>query len=393
MKIALVSQGYPPETAGGGIGSQTFIKAKGLSALGHEVFVISRRDTRGYRTKEGQVNVIRVPGLEDYFYEENDINQWKKHSIVIAAEIKDLQERVGIDLIDFPDWGAEGYTYLLNRSQSDKIPTVIQLHGPLVMLAHTIGYPEIGSEFYRIGTQMEATCVRLADAVYSSSECSAQWIRKFYDPQKENIPTIHLGVDTSKFAPQTVPKNERPTIIFVGKIVKNKGVEELVEAAGNLVRDFPYLRLRLIGRGQEAVVESLKEKADKLGASELMDFAGFVDRDHLPEELSRAHVFAAPSYYEGGPGFVFLEAMSCGLPVVGCRGSGVEEIVTSGKTGLLVPPRDSKVLEEALRKILSDKKLLEVMGANAREYVLKEADSQVCLKKLESFYDSVVDSR
>ncbi|HYO21765.1 MAG TPA: glycosyltransferase, partial [Flavisolibacter sp.] len=214
MKIALVSQEYPPETARGGIGSQTYSKAHGLTALGHEVYVISRRDTRGLRTKQGEVNVIRVPGYDDYFYEHDDVKEWKKHSKVIAFELNDLHSRVGLDLIDFPEWGAEGYEYLLSFAKENKVPTVVQLHGPLVMFAHAMHWPERDSEFYRTGTEMEAACVRLADAVYSSSACSTNWIKQYYQPEKEVIPTIHLGIDTAFFRPQPVAKHARLAIVF-----------------------------------------------------------------------------------------------------------------------------------------------------------------------------------
>lgn len=393
MKIALISQEYPPETARGGIGSQTYTKAYGLSRLGHQVFVISRSiDLDRHEIMDENICVIRIPGLENSLPEMTEVVQWITHSVVVAAEIEALNLRVGLDIIDFPEWAAEGYTYLLNRTEWKRIPVVIQLHGPLVMFGHILDWPDMNSPFYKVGTHMEATCVQLADAVYSSSECSANWICSYYAPEIKSIPTIHLGVDSKVFAPKAVLKDKGPTILFIGKVVPNKGVVELVEAAVNLIKRFPNLRLRMIGRGDEEFIETLKEKANQSGAPHLLDFSGFVNKDDLPEELSRADIFAAPSWYEGGPGFVYLEAMACGLPVVGCSGSGVNEIVTSGENGLLIPPKNSKALEEALYKLLSDEPYKKNMGMKAREYVLQEADSEVCLKKLEAFYESVLKS-
>ena len=393
LKIALVSQEYPPETARGGIGSQTYAKAKGLSEMGHQVFVISRSiDEQRHEDTVGNITVIRIPGMENNLPDMTEIVQWLTHSVVVAAEIEVLHKRTGIDIIDFPEWAAEGYAYLLNRTGWNSIPTVIQLHGPLVMFGHIMGWPEMNSAFFRIGTQMEATSVQLADAVYSSSQCSTGWINKFYDSGKENIPTIHLGIDIEVFKPRQVSKNERLTILFVGKIVQNKGVEELVDAAINLVKDFPRLQVRLIGSGNEKYVAQLQERVKRSGTADLFDFAGFIDKEYLPLELSKAHIFCAPSYYEGGPGFVYLEAMACGLPVIACSGSGVDEIISSGFNGLLVPPKDSVLLEDALRLVLTNKILLNEMSVNARDYVLREADSNSCLQKLETFYYSVIQS-
>ena len=392
MKIALVTQEYPPETCGG-VGSQTYMKATGLSGLGHEVFIISR-SISGERTEKrtGNICVIRIAGMENKIADMREIVKWITYSVSLASEIESLHHHVNLDIIDFPEWSAEAYTHLLNRCAWNYIPTVIQLHGPLVMFAKTINWPEFNSDFYRVGTHMEATCVQLTDAVYSSSECSANWVRSYYSPKQEKIPVIHLGVDTKKFSPLSLEKYQRSTIIFVGKLLENKGVNELVEAACNLVKEFPDLQLRLIGPGEEKIIKLLKEKANALGAPNLLNFSGYVYKDDLPKELSCAHVFAAPSHYEGGPGFVYLEAMACGIPVVGCSGSGLDEIVTSGENGILVPPKNSKALEEALHKLLSDETYRKNTGMKAREYVLQEADSEICLKKLEAFYQSVLKS-
>lgn len=394
MKIALVSQEYPPETARGGIGSQTYVKATGLAALGHEVYVISRSvDAERHEKMYGTICVIRIPGMYDKLPEMTETVQWITHSVIVAQEIEALHKRTGLDIIDFPEWAAEGYVYLLNRRAWNTVPVVIQLHGPLVMFAHTMGWPEMNSEFYRIGTQMEATGVRLADAVYSSSACSADWVRNHYNVQMKDIPVIHAGIDTTLFTPQPAAKNNYPTIIFIGKIVVNKGIKELVEAVINLGEEFPGLKLRIIGSGDEKLIAKLKEKARGAGAENLLEFAGYIHKENLAVELSRAHVFAMPSYYEGGPGFVFLEAMACGISVIGCNGSGIDEIVTNDVNGILVPPKDSKALEEALLKFLSDKVLMKDMGANARNYVIKEADSRDCLKKLVSFYEEVIKTK
>ncbi|MEJ7611096.1 MAG: glycosyltransferase family 4 protein [Ferruginibacter sp.] len=391
MKIALVSQEYPPESAKGGIGSQTFTKAKGLSASGHEVYVISfAASPQRTEIKEGNISVIRIPGMEKDIPEMTETVQWITRSVSVAAEIETLHRLVGLDIIDFPEWAAEGYVYLLNRSLWNRIPVVIQLHGPLVMFAHTMDWPELNSAFYKAGTHMEATCIQLADAVYSSAACSVEWIRKYYFPVTENIPVIHLGVDTGIFSSKQAVKNERPTIIFSGKIVGNKGVEELVEAACNLVRSFPELLLKMIGRGDEKLIAKLNAYAERCGAAQLLEFPGFMEKEDLSKALSESHVFAAPSYYEGGPGFVYLEAMACGLPVVGCSGSGVDEIVTSGENGFLVTPKNVAGLERALERILAEPTLREAMGVKAREFVRQHADSRDCIKKLEAFYGSVV---
>lgn len=392
LKIALVSQEYPPETARGGIGTQTLAKATGLAAFGHEIFVLSRSiDNKRYERTDGNLTIIRVPGMEDAIPDMTEPVQWLSHSLLVAIELEALQKRVQLDLIDFPEWAAEGYTYLLNRTEWNYVPVVIHLHGALAMFANVMGWPDKDSAFYKTGFHMEATCTQLADAIYSSSECSARWVRKYYGVEHENIPVIHLGIDTEIFAPQAVPKNDRLTILFVGKIVPNKGIRELGTAAVGLTETFPRLKLRIIGNGDQKTVAEMKEQASAAGADNLLEFAGFVRKEDLALEYSKSHVFAMPSYYEGGPGFVFLEAMACGLPVIGCSGSGVDEIVTSGHNGILVQPKEPTELRHALYTILKDEIARAEMGCNARQYVLEHAKNTGCLRALEMFYQSVVE--
>ena len=393
MRIALVSQEYPPETARGGIGTQTHAKAHALAEFGHEVFVLSHSaDATRREYRDGAVNVIRIPGGDPGRLVNTLEAWWLMYSSAVAVALEGLHQQFPLDLVDCPEYGGEGFAWLVNRPQADRVPTVIQLHGPLVMLAETIAWPETDSELYRIGTFMEGTCLRLADGVFSSSACSAEWCARKYGLRRQGIDVIHTGIDLEHFSPRSVPKDERPTIVFVGRVAGSKGVAVLVEAALRLVATIPELRLRLIGRGEPDFCARIVARAASSGHPDLVELVGFVSQNDLPVHLSRAHVFAAPSLYEGGPGFVYLEAMACGLPVIACSGSGAAEVVVAGENGLLVPPDDAHALAQALDRLLGDAALRERMSARARQFVVDHADTRECLRRIEAFYRSVVAS-
>ena len=390
MRFALVSQQYPPETADGGIGTQTHAKAHGLAGLGHDVVVISHSlDDRRREQRDGAVRVIRIPGFDERMRMNTTEAWWLAYSLEVAAAITQLHQQSPIDLIDFPEYGAEAFAWLLNRPAEDPIATVIQLHGSLAMLAGTIGWPDADSELYRTGTFMEGTCLRLADAVFSSSACSADWCARTYGIRRDAIEVIHTGIDTDHFSPRNVPKEERPTVVFTGRISRSKGVATLVEAVLRLAPKVPGLQLRLIGRAKREFHDWISHRTSSSGMAGLVDMIGYVPRETLPDHLSRAHVFAAPSMYEGGPGFVYLEAMACGLPVVACSGSGAAEVVLHGRNGVLVPPADVDALAGALERLLDDD-VRQTMGARARQDVLEFADTRQCLRRIEAFYRSVI---
>jgi glycosyltransferase involved in cell wall biosynthesis len=426
MRLCLVSQEYPPETARGGIGTQAAAKARGLAARGHAVTVVSHSPT-GWRTDvtEDGVRVVRVPFDERLAATEPA--QWLARSWAVASELAAWPAAEAPDLIEFAEYGAEGFIYLMNRpdtrrevdrgsppdpvrdSEAPRPAVAIQLHGPLAMFSATMGWPAPGSEFARVGAMMEAACVRRAEGVYSSSRCSADWCAREYG-RAGDIPVLHTGVDTERFAPRPRsagqrsaeerlaggrpagerPAGARPTVLFVGRIVRNKGVEPLLEAVLGLRAEVPGARLRVVGTGESPLIERLRHRAAQAGAPEALELAGYVPRDQLPEEYAAADVFAAPSVYEGGPGFVYLEAMACGVPVIGCAGSGASEVIRDGATGLLVPPSDVDALRDALRQLLTDDALRQRMGAAARRYAVEDADTRRCLDRLEAFYADLI---
>lgn len=391
MRLVLVSQEYPPETAKGGIGAQTHAKAHGLSALGHEVVVLSRApDGLPSERMDGSVRVIRIAGMEKRMAVYTEVADWLTYSAEVCASIHAMNQEAPIDLVEFPEWAAEGYVHFSNQSVWNRIPSVVQIHGPLVMFCHAMKWPDPFSDFYRIGSAMEGFCLRKADAVYSSSAYSASWCERYHGLRAVDIPVIHSGVDTDFFQPTGEAKTTYPSVAFTGKLVRNKGAVLLVEAAIRLLDRLPGLRLVFMGRGEEPVIREMKQRVEAAGNPQLLEFKGFVPREQLPAELSRCHLFAVPAAFEGGPGLAYLEAMACGLPVIACAGNGVAEIVDPMSNGILVPPEDPAALADAMLLLLDDPVKRREMSEAARCYAVGKADRRACIRRIESFYLSTI---
>src|SRR5436309_3436269 len=145
MKICLVSQEYPPETARGGIGTQTWNKARTLTNSGHEVHVVS---SAAFSNSDVTLNVrdgitvhrIQTPDHDVAVY--GQPGYWLGYTWQIFRYLRPLTSKVAFDVIDFAEYGAEGFAYQLDRNPHDWIPVVVQLHGPLSMFAKRIGWPE-----------------------------------------------------------------------------------------------------------------------------------------------------------------------------------------------------------------------------------------------------------
>src|SRR5439155_180330 len=110
----------------------------------------------------------------------------------------------------------------------------------------------------------------------------ADWCARAYGLRRDAIEVIHTGIDLEHFAPR-LPKDSRPTIVFVGRLSASKGVESLLEAALTLAPDVPGLQLRLVGRAEPDFHDWLNARAASSGRSDLVDFVGYVGRESLPD--------------------------------------------------------------------------------------------------------------
>lgn len=166
----------------------------------------------------------------------------------------------------------------------------------------------------------------------------------------EHVSVVHCGLDHARFRP-TAPKAARPTVAFVGRLRKYKGVDVLLDAFARVRRDVPDAELDVIGDGPYRA--TLEARARQLGLGAEVRFHGFVPAERKVALLSAAHVSACPSPKEGW-GLTVVESNACGTAVVASRSPGLVDSVRDGETGLLVPHGDAGALAGALVSVLRD---------------------------------------
>jgi phosphatidylinositol alpha-1,6-mannosyltransferase len=387
MNLCLVSQEYPPETGGGGIGTQTYLKAHGLSRRGHTVHVIaSTYESLGHTERDGNVIVHRIPHPEgERFFSEPSVHA-VVYSWLVAKKIYELREEVSFDLIEFAEYAAEGFIYQIDAYAHHEIPIVVMLHGSLAMFAARTGWPSPDSDYYRFATFMEDTTVQRADLLLAGSHNIARfWADRGHIPL-ERITVVHVAVDPSLFPSSQHKKADRPAILFVGRIDDEKGVFDVAEAVLQLRRKYPEILFRVVGTGDEEVVNLLQEKIAKSGAQHNFELVGYVPYTELGLYYAGCDVFASPAPNEHGVASVNLEAMSCAKPVVASTTGGAPEAVIDGQTGLLVPPGDLEALTMALDKLLADPELREKMGENGRKRVQEYFSLDQHMARVEALY-------
>ena len=156
--------------------------------------------------------------------------------------------------------------------------------------------------------------------------------------------------------------------IFIGHILKKKGVFDLLEAFREVVRRQVDPYLILVGHGKDAKL--LSKEVSKTRIRERIHFIGTRKHEEIPGWLSMADVLVLPSYGEGLPNVV-VEAMACQRPVIATKVGGIPEAVVDGKSGVLVGSKNPIALTKAMERLARDEKLRNQMGIVGRQIVLK----------------------
>lgn len=268
------------------------------------------------------------------------------------------------------------------------LPVARRLTLPLVVTFH--GYDVTKEPFgphgdrYRTGL---AEVFAYADRLLAVSDHLAGRLIELGAPESK-VRVHHVGIPAESQEPA---RSERAGIVFVGRLVEVKGLDDLLAAVDQLGPTHPGLRVRIVGDGPR--MTDLRAAVDRTGAP--VEILGRLSSREVAQELDRAAVFCAPSRTTAGGqeeafGIVYLEAALHGLPVVAYRHGGVPEAVTDGATGLLAPEGDVDALAANLRTLLDDPARATAMGRAGRDRVLREFDVRKQTAELESIYDDVV---
>jgi len=181
-----------------------------------------------------------------------------------------------------------------------------------------------------------------------------------------------------------IERRERSNVLlFVGRLSEIKGVEYLIDAMVKVKREFPDVRLLLVGDGE--LKGRLQRRVRDLGLGECITFEGDLDESMLVTLYSMATAFVLPSLYENCP-FSIVQAFASGVPVVATRIGGVSELVDDGETGLLASSRDSCGLASAISRMLADAAKRRRISDKAREFARRNFQLNMAIDRLERVY-------
>jgi glycosyltransferase involved in cell wall biosynthesis len=247
----------------------------------------------------------------------------------------------------------------------------------------------VGRAFY---LNVEKLLARAHDRLISVSQMDTLGAIEKGVCTAEKIRTIPNAIDFARFDPACVNGHFRQglgiskSVKLVGtaaRLVRQKGIDSFIDAAKIVCNDKPDVRFVVIGEGE--LEGRLRDKARKKKMNDHLIFAGA--RDSMPEVYAGLDVFVLPSLWEGHP-LTLIEALAMGTPSVATWTSGSPEIIEDGKSGLLVPPKDSRALARAICRLLDDTKFACRLAKVGQRSVRK----RYSLQKMASLNEEVLQS-
>jgi len=351
-RVLILNSEYPP--VGGGAGNASAHIAESLVRKGLEVTVLTAAFAKLPReeTIEG-VRIIRLPGLRR---KEDRSTAFEQLVFMLVASIwgqfwlAKIRPQIVLAFFGAPA-GVAAWAWSFFR----RLPYIVCLRGGDVP-----GFrPYDFGRLHKLLGPLLRLVWRRAAAVVANS----QGLRQLGEAFEPHIPiqVIVNGVEAKQYQ-VTERKWQPPRLLFVGRVVYQKGLDLLLKALAELSAT-PW-ELRIVGDGAD--MNSIKQQAAELVLSGRITFAGWKPRESLPDFFQQANLFVMPSRHEGMPN-ALLEAMASGLPAVATQIAGNEELIEEGKTGLLVPADDPVALQTALQDILEDDKRRKSMGLAAQQ--------------------------
>lgn len=211
---------------------------------------------------------------------------------------------------------------------------------------------------------------------------------------KEKIDVIPFGVDTEYFRPTDVYNDENIIqILSVGYLIERKGFEYLIKAMVEVLKQHINARLTIIGTGP--LENELRNLINELELNNEIEIIKNVSNEELLYMYNSSDLFVLPSIVDSqgnteGLGIVLLEAMACGLPVIGSEVGGIPDIIANGKTGLLIPQKNCYKLSEAIINIIENEKLRNNLISAGHERIKELFSWNVVAKNyLDIYYKSI----
>lgn len=380
MHIAFLTPEYPHKKISHAAGIGTSIKnlAVALVKENCKVSIIVYGQNKSLVFEDEGV-VIHV--LEDKKYR---FAKWYWYRKYIQNYCNQLIKEQNITILEAADW--TGITAFMKF----KIPLVIRFHGSDTYFCHLEKRKQKLKNFW-----FEKLALQKAKAFIAPTTFAGKLSQKLFGLQDKKIQTIHNGLELGKFENSHPEEYQNGLLLYIGTIIRKKGVLELPEIFNQVRQQHPQASLILIG-GDSSDIETQSQSTWQLMQNRFQDddlhsvtYLGKIPYHEVQQYIKKAHVCVFPSFAET-LGMVTIEAMAMQKPVVNTKIGWAKELIVDGESGFLVYPKNHQGYAAKITSILNDNALAKKLGDNARERVEKKFDIKKIAAENIAFYESLI---
>ena len=377
MHLGFLTPEYPHSSTGlaAGLGTsiKNMIEALIRNGVTVSVFIYGQQED----------NIFTEKGIKFHFIRQRNYKMfgWYLHRKCLQNYLNKYIVVDKIDAIEAPDW--TGITAFMKL----RCPLVIRMNGSDAYFCKLENRPQKQKNFW-----FEKLALEGADHLLSVSKFTAEETRKIFKLKKE-IKVIPNAIDAKRFLPAH-EKVQENNILYFGSLIRKKGVLELPEIFNRITTQVPAVQLRLAGRDVPDIstgksTKELMQAKFTPSASNKVEWLGSLAYEAVLEEIAKANVVVLPSFAEALP-MTWIEAMAMEKALVTSDIGWAKEVMTDGKTGFTVDPKDHKNYADKVIMLLSDPALSKQGGKAARKRVLEKFSTEVVVEQNMKFYKGVV---
>lgn len=422
MKILVISRSTTHHFSSGGMETHLKNLVEGLADKGHKIQVV----TTSYPSKEANLitiedKLLNENGVDYCFIGDTTPGQFPLSAVerffirlgIFNRKVTEGKKDLFVELNKRAKSG-EFSDYDLILSQSTAGRTVIRILSesiPSIVIIHGTNFAEIKNRFRTLKSfknimrfvlvdlprlvfeYFTANKLLFRDAKYIvavSNDLKEDFLDQ-YPPHLNKTVVIKNGVNEEYFVPVGLKKHLELQILYIGRIVLEKGVDTIIHVAKVLKdRNINFI-VKIVGGGSD--LDEMKKLSRELGVSELISFEGEVKNTDIVRFYQDADVFLFPSRRIEGHPMTISEAMLCGLAIVTSRNGGLKELIEDGITGYYIDEKNPLEIAEKIISLDSDRALLKKVSENARSYALKNFSSKAMVEQYNFLIEKAVNDK
>ena len=335
---------------------------------------------------QSEDTIIQEDGVEIHLVKKRKYKwaTWYFYRKYLQDYLNALIVKNKVDLVEAPDW--TGITAFMNL----KAPLVIRFHGSDTYFCHLENRKQKRKNFW-----FEKLAIQKAKAFITPTAFAGKLTQQLFKIRNKKIATIHYGLEVEKFRNDNAIHEEKGLLLYIGTVIRKKGVLELPDIMKRVIAKMPEARLILIGgdsydaaTGTQSTWQLMQELMDD-NVKNSIEYLGKVPYQEVRDYIQKAQVCVFPTFAET-LGMVTIESMAMKKAVVNSNIGWAQELIIDGESGYLVHPGEHETFSAKISDLLEDDQLRQRIGLKAEERVCTVFNIDTIVEQNIAFYQKTI---